>query len=104
MNRPKPGSIAVDAFFDNFGFAALFGKLRIPGAPDMLVDPRTVDECLAVLIEGDCLGPIESAGSSANRQEEAALRRSKRSGVLTNLLTGKPETPNKPLQDIRHSR
>jgi hypothetical protein len=40
MNRPKPASIAVDAFYDNFTCAALFGKLRIPGSPPETVDTR----------------------------------------------------------------
>lgn len=40
MNRPKPASIAVDAFYDNFTCAALFGKLRIPGSPRETVDIR----------------------------------------------------------------
>ena len=40
MNRPKPASIAVDAFYDNFTCAALFKKLRIPGSPRERVDTR----------------------------------------------------------------
>jgi hypothetical protein len=40
MNRPKLGSIAIDAFYDAFTCAALFGRLRIPGAPPELIDPR----------------------------------------------------------------
>ncbi|MGA3370991.1 MAG: hypothetical protein ABSC48_04440 [Terracidiphilus sp.] len=43
MNRPKLGSIAADAFFDNFTCAALFGRLRIPGSPREIIDPRPVD-------------------------------------------------------------
>jgi len=39
MKRPSVGRIAVDAFFDNFTFGALFGKLRIPGSPQVLIDP-----------------------------------------------------------------
>jgi hypothetical protein len=42
MKRRKVGSIAVDAFFDNFSCAALFGRLRIPGSPREIIDPRTV--------------------------------------------------------------
>ena len=41
MNRAKPASIALDAFYDNFSCAALFRKLRIPGSPRRKVDPRT---------------------------------------------------------------
>jgi len=44
MKRPKVGSIAIDAFYDNFSCAALFGKLRIPGAPREIVDPRSLKE------------------------------------------------------------
>lgn len=40
MNRPKPASIAADAFYDNFTCAALFRKLRIPGSPREKVDTR----------------------------------------------------------------
>jgi hypothetical protein len=43
VNRPKLGSIAADAFFDNFTCAALFGRLRIPGSPREIIDPRPVD-------------------------------------------------------------
>jgi len=42
MNRPKATSIAIDAFYDNFTCAALFRKLRIPGSPREIVDPRSV--------------------------------------------------------------
>jgi len=44
MNRPKLGSIAVDAFYDNFTCGALFGKLRIPGSPRQAIDPRSLNE------------------------------------------------------------
>jgi hypothetical protein len=44
MSRPMAGSIAVDAFFDNFAFAALFGKLRIPGSPREIVDSRQLSQ------------------------------------------------------------
>ncbi len=40
MKRPKAASIAIDAFYDNFTCAALFRKLRIPGSPREIVDPR----------------------------------------------------------------
>jgi hypothetical protein len=40
MNRPKAASISVDAFYDNFTCAALFRKLRIPGSPKEIIDPR----------------------------------------------------------------
>jgi len=43
MKRRKVGSIAVDAFFDNLSCAALFGRLRIPGAPLEIVDSRPAD-------------------------------------------------------------
>jgi hypothetical protein len=42
MNRRKVTSIAVDAFYDNFTCAALFRKLRIPGSPREIIDPRPV--------------------------------------------------------------
>src|SRR5579863_5692746 len=40
MNRPKPASIAIDAFYDAFTCSSLFRKLRIPGSPRETVDPR----------------------------------------------------------------
>src|SRR5271165_180429 len=40
MNRPRVASIATDAFYDNFTCAALFRKLRIPGSPEQIIDPR----------------------------------------------------------------
>ena len=43
MKRQKVRNIAVDAFFDNFTCAALFGRLRIPGSPREIIDPRPVD-------------------------------------------------------------
>jgi hypothetical protein len=42
MNRPRVASIAIDAFYDNFTCAALFRKLRIPGSPQEVIDPRPV--------------------------------------------------------------
>jgi hypothetical protein len=47
MSKSKLAQIATDAFFDNFSFAALFGKLNLPVAPDRLIDPRSLDEYLA---------------------------------------------------------
>jgi hypothetical protein len=44
MNRATTGRNAIDAFFDNFSCAALFGKLHIPGAPREIVDLRTLKE------------------------------------------------------------
>ena len=44
MNRKRLGNIAADAFFDNFSFAGLFTRLRIPGAPREIVDPRSLAE------------------------------------------------------------
>jgi hypothetical protein len=40
MSRPKPTSIAIDAFYDSFTCAALFKRLRIPGSPEEKVDIR----------------------------------------------------------------
>jgi hypothetical protein len=56
MNRPKVASIAIDAFYDNFTCAALFRKLRIPGSPEEVIDPRPVrsfwaDEFQQILAE-----------------------------------------------------
>jgi hypothetical protein len=76
MNRPKLGAIATDAFFDNFTLASLFGKLRIPGAPRELVDPRplkhvksqVVHETAEVLNATDA--PPSMAGSRADTARE----------------------------------
>lgn len=43
MKRRKIKSIAIDAYFDNFTCAAIFGRLRIPGAPRKIVDSRPAD-------------------------------------------------------------
>jgi len=56
MNRPRVTSIAIDAFYDSFMCAALFKKLRIPGSPEEIVDPRPVrafwsDEFRQILAE-----------------------------------------------------
>ena len=56
MKRQRAASIAVDAFYDNFTCAALFQKLRIPGSPGRIVDPRSVhtfwaDEFSQILAE-----------------------------------------------------
>ncbi len=48
MNQHMPGvRIAFAAFLDNLSGAALFGKLRWPGAPSEMIDSRTVEEYLA---------------------------------------------------------
>src|SRR5580658_4672997 len=44
MSRRKGLGIAIDAFYDNFTCAALFGKLRLPGSPEEIIDPRPVRE------------------------------------------------------------
>jgi hypothetical protein len=51
MKRLSSAQIAVDAFFDNFSMAALFGKLRIPGAPRLAIDPRSLAEYLSAMDE-----------------------------------------------------
>jgi len=40
-------SIFLNAFLDNLSGAALFGKLRRPGAPMEMIDSRSVEEYLA---------------------------------------------------------
>jgi hypothetical protein len=54
MNRPRASSIAIDSFYDNFTCVALFRKLRIPGSPREVIDPRPartfwVDESQQIL-------------------------------------------------------
>jgi hypothetical protein len=44
MKRRTLGSIAIDAFYDNFTCAALFKRLRIPGSPARLIDLRNFEE------------------------------------------------------------
>lgn len=39
--------VGFAAFLDNLGGAALFGKLRWPGAPTEMIDSRTPEEYLA---------------------------------------------------------
>jgi len=43
-NRRRVATIAIDAFYDNFTCAALFGKLRVPGSPQEVFDPRPARE------------------------------------------------------------
>ena len=40
MKRQNAANVAVDAFYDNFTCVALFRKLRIPGSPKEIIDPR----------------------------------------------------------------
>jgi hypothetical protein len=54
MNRPRVASIATDAFYDSVMCMGLFRKLRIPGSPEEIVDPRSartfwVDESQQIL-------------------------------------------------------
>jgi hypothetical protein len=37
----------IRAMLDGVTFAGLFGRLRYPGAPKYVIDPRPVDEILA---------------------------------------------------------
>lgn len=40
-------NIFLEAFLDGCTGAALFGRLRIPGSPQELIDSRTVEQFLA---------------------------------------------------------
>lgn len=44
MAASRIQNIMTDSFLDGITGAALFGKLRIPGAPTVLVDERSPDE------------------------------------------------------------
>ncbi len=44
MAASKIFDIMTDSFFDGITGAALFGKLRIPGSPTVLVDTRSPEE------------------------------------------------------------
>jgi hypothetical protein len=47
MRNSRIASIVADSFLDGLTGAALFGRLRIPGAPATLFDLRTPTEYLA---------------------------------------------------------
>jgi hypothetical protein len=83
MNRPRVGTIAIDAFYDNFSCASLFRKLRIPGSPEEIVDPRSartfwVDESQQILagamVKVRAILAILSALRKGDRKEPAAKR------------------------------
>jgi len=71
MNRPRPIDIAADAFFDNFSFAALFGRLRIPGSPREIVDHRSIEQFMADEVHFSQAEEREAESTSVVDQEYA---------------------------------
>lgn len=79
MSRPKAVDIVADAFFDNFTLAALFGKLRIPGAPIAAVDPRGLIE----FTNDELDQAIEDIQSEAERLTAIVSSDSARGGLVS---------------------
>ena len=123
MNRATAGRIAVDAFFDSFSCAALFGKLRIPGAPREIVDLRTVEQFqLDERIQNmrEAMATIEKRNHAYFATEEKRRAKSARRAVfhqlhpqLDNLTTDEasqkrtddlPQPILKPLENPQQSR
>lgn len=112
MNRPKLRDIAIEAFYDNFMLAALFGKLRIPGAPREIIDPRTLDEfkrdefLLSVEDFKKEIDRIEALVQGGDRlrsvtESEDSLFSNE---TLQELLGGWTESSLKPLENSHQSR
>lgn len=103
MKRPKISSIAIDAFYDNFSCAALFGKLRIPGAPQELVDPRSLKEfSIDEIGQGiqDFKQEIERLSALVRAIPAHSLITKE---TLQNLLGNLSESSLKPLEKLQHS-
>ena len=47
MKNPRLREIITDSLLDGFTGAGLFGRLRLPGAPDVLIDTRSVADWVA---------------------------------------------------------
>jgi hypothetical protein len=67
MAASRIQNIMTDSFLDGITGAALFGKLRIPGAPTVLVDERSPEEAYP---EYDALLNVAS-GAAARPKWEA---------------------------------
>ena len=83
MNQHMPGvRIAFAAFLDNLSGAALFGKLRWPGAPSEMIDSRTVEEDLASGESRNTWSASTQARLSAGGQPADARLLNEESGEL----------------------
>jgi hypothetical protein len=108
VNKSKLGTIAIDAFFDNFSFAALFGKLPIPRVPRLVVDPRSLDQFLAderAQSFRDIKGEIEALVASViARVVIDQADRLITGETLKTVLVNWSETSLKPLENVQNSR
>ncbi|MGA9070636.1 MAG: hypothetical protein WB424_10305 [Terracidiphilus sp.] len=103
MKRPKVSNIALDAFYDNFSCAALFGKLRIPGAPREIVDPRSLKEfSIDEIGQGvqDFKNEIERISALVWATPAQSLITKE---ALRSLLGSLSESSLKPLEKLQHS-
>ena len=103
MNRPKSVGILADAFFDNFSCAAIFGRLRIPGSPRQIVDPRSLEQFSADEMRNgsedmrkETLRIVDWVGT----KQESLIPKE----AVENLLNGWSESSLKPLEKLYHSR
>jgi hypothetical protein len=105
MKRQGVGSIATDAFFDNFTFAALFGKLHIPGSPSQIVDPRSLKD----FSNDELLQSLQDFQVEMERIRVLVLAGSLSGSLITNealqsLLRSWSKSSLEPLETLRQSR
>jgi hypothetical protein len=103
MNRPKAIDIVADAFFDNFSGAAIFGRLRIPGSPREIVDPRPLEQ----FSDDEIRSGSEDMRKETSRivdlvgaEQESLISKE----AVQSLLDGWSESSLKPLEKLYHSR
>jgi hypothetical protein len=105
MKRPKIRSIATDAFFDNFSFAALFGKIRIPASPRSIMDPRSLREFASDELDLGMKDMLEEVA----RIQAIVLALSIRGSLISKeslqgLLDQWSESSLKPLENLHQSQ
>jgi hypothetical protein len=105
MKRRGTQSIAMDAFFDNFTLAALFGKIRIPGSPAEPVDPRSLKE----FSNDELLQSLQDFQVEIERIRVLLLAGSLSGSLITSealqgLLRGWTKSSLEPLETLHQSR
>jgi len=76
MDRVKVRTIGVDAFFDNFSFAALFSKLHIPGSPHSYIDCSSLKEfnqAIKDMPDAPTPSHLENWGNGEPQQTKAVI-------------------------------
>jgi len=105
MKRQSVGSIAMDAFFDNLTCAALFGKLRIPGSPREIVDPRSLKE----FSKDELAQSVQDFQAEMERIRALVLAGALSESLITNealqsLLRSWSKSSLEPLETLHQSR